>query len=276
VDWLSAEGLGKAEGGRTILESCTLSLPAGRVVCLLGPSGLGKSTLLEILAGVREPGRGTVRRGGEVSLLFQDNALIPWLSAERNLRYVLPKGWAEALCAERVGLWLERFRLDPKMPPTEMSGGMRRRLALARAFIVERPITLLDEPFAFLDRFWHSLVAKLLSELAGRGHAAALALHGVNPELMEECGDRLVAVDMGPPPVVIPRPEGGAPGGARDHGPAGGGPSGPGLGDADLGDPDLGDPALGDGAPGSWDPGLEGLGGGDPGRGGPGGGDPGR
>jgi NitT/TauT family transport system ATP-binding protein len=209
VDWLSLKSVGKSFNGKQVLKSVTLALPRGRVLCLVGPSGQGKSTLLEIMAGIQKPGGGTVRREGQVSLLFQDNALVPWLSAERNLRYVLPKDWPESARAGKVAFWLERFRLDPKMPPTDMSGGMRRRLALARTFIVGRPITLLDEPFAFLDRYWHSLVAGILADIAGEGRCAALALHSVNPELKEECGGVLDVLELGPSPVEIPPGKGG-------------------------------------------------------------------
>jgi ABC-type nitrate/sulfonate/bicarbonate transport system ATPase subunit len=208
MDLLVAENIAKSFNGKIVLKSCTISLEAGRATCLVGPSGLGKSTLLEIMAGIQEPGAGTLRRRGKVSFMFQDNALIPWLSAEKNLKYILPRDISPAEADDMAALWLDRFGLERHTLPPDMSGGMRRRLSLARTFMAGRPITILDEPFAFLDRYWHSLVAGLVSKLASDGQAVALAGHSVNPELLEECGDRLVVVPLSGSPLEIPSPGG--------------------------------------------------------------------
>lgn len=207
---LSCGGVSKSFGGRLVLKSCSLTLEAGKIVLLTGPSGLGKSTFLEILAGVQAPDSGAVARRGMVSLMFQDNALIPWLSAEANLLYVSPPGAPKGASKERARRWLELFGLEGAARPPEMSGGMRRRLSLARTFFAERPILILDEPFAFLDRQWHALIARLLAEAAAGGSAALLAGHSVNPELTGECGSRLEAVAAESSPLEIRFPSEGA------------------------------------------------------------------
>ncbi|WP_279482090.1 thiamine ABC transporter ATP-binding protein [Aureimonas sp. SK2] len=141
-----------------------LHVEAGEWLAVIGPSGAGKSTLLDILAGFLAPSSGIVRLDGRdvttvlpaerpVSMVFQDDNLFPHLSAERNVALGLSPTWRlpaavrararEALA--RVGLaGLEERR------PSELSGGERQRVALARAFLRERPILLLDEPFAAL------------------------------------------------------------------------------------------------------------------------------
>ncbi|MDR2198415.1 MAG: ATP-binding cassette domain-containing protein [Deltaproteobacteria bacterium] len=204
MELIGAAGVKKSFGERQVLADCSISVKAGEVVLLLGPSGYGKSTFLEILAGIGQPDSGSVRVQGEASFLFQDDALIPWLTAAGNLSYVLPRGWSRKTRADGISRWLSLFSLDEDDKPPLMSGGMRRRLSLARTFILERPVLILDEPFAFLDRHWHSQVASLLNGEAEKGRCAILAGHSVNPELLEECGKRLRVLPLKESPLSIP------------------------------------------------------------------------
>lgn len=190
---LQLEDAGKSLGGRVVVHSATFSVAAGEILCITGESGIGKSTLLELIAGVIAPDKGLIERHGAVSLCFQDNALIPWLTAAENLAYVLPAensanphGHAHdapdmTTAQQRITQWLERFRLESDMYPAAMSGGMRRRLGMARAFFVERPILLLDEPFAFLDAAWQESIAGYIDEAAQKGAAIVLTSHTLEP-----------------------------------------------------------------------------------------------
>lgn len=161
----------KSYAGQEILSGLSLALAPGEILCLTGPSGSGKSTALEIMAGLIRPDQGKVRRNAKIALLFQDDALIPWLNAADNLAYVLPPQ------TRLIPKWLERFGLSGKTYPPAMSGGMRRRLGLARAFAAEKKIILLDEPFAFLDQAWQYRVAEEIAAQVSAGTALALTAH---------------------------------------------------------------------------------------------------
>lgn len=174
---LDVRGVAKDYGGKVVIDSATFSLGSGEILCLTGPSGIGKSTLLEIAAGVLKPDTGTVVRMGKPSLMFQDDALIPWLNAEAAITYILPGSMDKKERLRRAREWLERFGLEPDTYPAAMSGGMRRRLSLARAFASTRPLILLDEPFAFLDAANQRIVAEEIASHAAKGCAIMLTTH---------------------------------------------------------------------------------------------------
>ncbi len=193
---LLLEGVRKNFAGRPVIASASLRAAAGEVLCLKGPSGVGKSTLLEIMAGVIEPDGGGVTRNGAVALAFQDDALIPWLDAAANVAYVLPPALPRPEREARGALWLERFGLEANVYPAAMSGGMRRRLNMARAFASERPILLLDEPFAFLDEGWQQRIADLIGERAAQGGCIVLSSHTLDP--LTNVPHRSLAVEDSP------------------------------------------------------------------------------
>jgi ABC-type nitrate/sulfonate/bicarbonate transport system ATPase subunit len=193
----------KSFQGRLILADVSATLAPGTVTLFSAPSGCGKSTLLEILAGVQKPDGGAVERLAAASLMFQDNALVPSLDAAGNLAYILPRAMAASERRDRIGLWLARVGLEPRSYPRSMSSGMKRRLSLARAFIADRPLTLLDEPFAFLDDRWHAAVAAFIRENAEGGGAVALAGHGAARALKDACGDLLRELELGQSPVTL-------------------------------------------------------------------------
>ncbi|MDR3153286.1 MAG: ATP-binding cassette domain-containing protein [Deltaproteobacteria bacterium] len=216
---LRAFRIAKSHAGAPVIADASLSLRAGTVTLLSAPSGTGKSTLLEILAGVQDPDRGTVERKAPASLMFQDNALIPWLGAAANLAYILPPSLPAAEREERISRFLEIFELAGKTRPPAMSSGMKRRLGLARAFAADRAITLLDEPFAFLDDRWRRAAASLIRGKAEAGGAVALAGHQADPALLDSCPDLLRVLELGPAPVRLADPEArGEGGGAPDDG----------------------------------------------------------
>lgn len=137
-------------GRREILSDFTLTLPGAGVTILRGPSGCGKTTLLRLLAGLEQPrsGRITGVCPRETAFLFQENRLLPWRTAEQHLTDVLPRDRREE--AER---WLALTELtgEERSYPAALSGGMCRRLALARCLALGGRLYLLDEPFAGVD-----------------------------------------------------------------------------------------------------------------------------
>jgi NitT/TauT family transport system ATP-binding protein len=151
-------------GGREIkvLENINLQIRDGEVVCLLGPSGCGKTTLLRILAGLLKPTRGQVKYKGDpvhgfnpaVSLVFQSFALFPWLTVEENLEEALKgQNLSPEKRRRRVRQIIDLVGLEgfEDTYPRELSGGMKQRVSIARALVVEPEILCLDEPFSQVD-----------------------------------------------------------------------------------------------------------------------------
>lgn len=170
------DGVVKAAGGRPVVARADLALAPGQGLCLAGPSGCGKTTLLEVAAGLSRPDAGGVRLGtSRLGCMFQDDVLLPWLSCRDNVAYVLRGPLAAR--REQARPWLERLGLPGRPLPTTLSGGMRRRLNLARALAVRPEALFLDEPFAFLDAAWSATVAALLTEALDAGAALLMTSH---------------------------------------------------------------------------------------------------
>lgn len=178
---LELSNIRKSFGDKLIIASVTLSLAAGKILCLTGPSGVGKTTLMEIMAGVTDPDKGTVRRSTDAALMFQDDVLIPWLTAEKAITYIMPSSIAPQEQKKHAVFWLEKYGLEPDMYPAAMSGGMRRRLSLARTFAANRRLIFLDEPFAFLDKERCCLVAEDIACHAEAGCGIVLTSHTTTP-----------------------------------------------------------------------------------------------
>ena len=148
-----------AWGDTLLFENLRFRLDAGRWTCLLGPSGVGKTTLLRLIAGL-EPGA-LVATGdgrplkGRVALMAQQDLLLPWLSAQDNvlLGQRLRGRSVGAAERERATALLAAVGLagDARKRPAELSGGMRQRVALARTLMEDRPVVLMDEPFSAVD-----------------------------------------------------------------------------------------------------------------------------
>lgn len=137
-------------GNRAVLERFSLDIPERGVTALSGPSGCGKTTLLRVLAGLERPQSGTVEglSSRQTAVLFQDDRLLPWRTVEQHLTDVLPRerrGEVPALLA------LTELEGEEKSYPAALSGGMGRRLALARCLALDARLYLLDEPFAGVD-----------------------------------------------------------------------------------------------------------------------------
>jgi putative hydroxymethylpyrimidine transport system ATP-binding protein len=169
---LLIEGLTLRYGARSIFEDLTLTVKGGQFVVLLGTSGVGKSSLLKIVAGLARPTAGSVTATdglplkNRIAYMGQQDLLYPWLTVLDNVmlgaRLRGQKG-----DPDRALHLLERVRLSDraKALPAELSGGMRQRAAIARTLYEDRPIVLMDEPFSALDTFTRARVQDLAAEL---------------------------------------------------------------------------------------------------------------
>lgn len=164
----------KSFDGKEVLSDVSLIFPEGKISCLFGPSGRGKTTVLRLLAGMEQPDSGTVDGAGDrrVSVIFQEDRLLPFCTAEMNLSIAAPDADAR--------LWLDRVGLadDAGKYPAQLSGGMCRRVALARALAYDGSVFLMDEPFKGLDRETKLRMVGLV-RLALRGKTALFITHDV-------------------------------------------------------------------------------------------------
>lgn len=155
----------KSYGGQPVLAGVTLPLPPG-ITCLMGPSGQGKTTLLRILLGLETPDRGEVAAPpARFAVLFQEDRLVESLTVRANLRLALGCGYDDAqadACLRALGL-----ENALPLPAATLSGGMKRRVALARALLFNAPMLVLDEPFKGLDADSRQLAVNTVIAAAG-------------------------------------------------------------------------------------------------------------
>ena len=147
---MGAEHLYKRFGDKPVLENVSLTVPAGAVVCLMAPSGWGKTTLLRCMAGLEKPDSGTVRDVPErIGYVFQEDRLCGHMSAVENVRLATGR----RMDTETIRAHLTELGLGGCLaqPAAELSGGQRRRVAIARAVCAGPGLLLLDEPFKGLD-----------------------------------------------------------------------------------------------------------------------------
>ncbi|SMX51227.1 ABC transporter ATP-binding protein [Actibacterium lipolyticum] len=203
--------------GVPVFAGVSLDVPAGQWTCLLGSSGVGKSTVLKLFAGLDAGvefdgalGASDGPLAGQVALMAQDDLLLPWLSVTENvllgarLRGTRPDHARAQSVLARVGLTDKADRR-----PGELSGGQRQRVALARTLMEDRPVVLLDEPFSALDARTRAQMQELTAEVL-TGRTVLLVTHepaeaarlGHSIKVMTETG----LIDVTPPPGDIPRP----------------------------------------------------------------------
>lgn len=200
---LKAERVSKFFGHFPALRDLTFAFEAGDCVALLGRNGAGKTTLLQLLAGLTRPTDGTIEIARSVSLLGHGIGVYDELSARENLRFFA------SLLTRRVDVeaWLGRVNLleVANAPLREYSRGMRQRLALARTFMGEPEMLLLDEPFTSLDDKATALLQSLLAEALGRKATVVLSTHQI-PEAMA-LASRVLFLERGKLGYFGPRPD---------------------------------------------------------------------
>jgi len=183
-----------------VLADLGFALDAGEMGVLVGPSGCGKSTLLRILAGLDRDYEGRVSRppDARIGMVFQEPRLLPWRSVEDNVRLAAPDADDAKLAALFAVLELEAHRSHF---PGELSLGLARRVALARAFAVDPDLLILDEPLASLD---DALAARLRDEIAtlvaGRSITTLLVTHNLDDAA--RLGDRVLLLSARPARIV--------------------------------------------------------------------------
>jgi NitT/TauT family transport system ATP-binding protein len=206
----------------SILEDVSFSVAPGEALCLVGPSGGGKSTILNLLAGLVVPTSGSVLWEGEPvtgpardrAVVFQDAALFPWLSLEQNIAFPLELAGVEK--AERRARTEELLRLVHLLKfrasfPHELSGGMRQRGAIARALATKPRMVLFDEPFAALDGQMRELLQNEVERIVrSTGTTMVFVTHQIDEAV--RLGDRVVLIGarpgrvLGDVPIDLPRP----------------------------------------------------------------------
>ncbi|MDQ0347778.1 ABC transporter ATP-binding protein [Ancylobacter vacuolatus] len=191
------------EAGREIFRGFRLDIGAGEFVALLGESGIGKTTLLNIVAGLDRDYRGTVRFGAaapRVGYAFQNPRLLPWRTVLQNVALPLPPG-AEG--QRRARAMLEEVGLGELADayPERLSLGQQRRVALARAFAIEPDVLLMDEPFVSLDEAGAARLRDLLRRLlAGRPATVLFVTHDRREAV--ELASRIVVLEGTPVRIV--------------------------------------------------------------------------
>ena len=155
---------------KTIFKDFSLEFKEG-ITCIMGASGLGKTTLLKLLAGLIKPDEGSVyTEGRRVSFMFQEDRLLPWLSARENVLLVTDK-------VKETDDLLAELGIDGNLRIGELSGGMARRVALARCLLFDSDLLLMDEPFKGMDS---ELVQKVAGIIRRQNKTAVISTHSLD------------------------------------------------------------------------------------------------
>ncbi len=210
-----------SQGRVQALERLSLQVQTHEFLCIVGPSGCGKTTLLKIIAGIQSPTAGSIQfdkpapqHTPRCAMVFQEHGLFPWMTILDNVAYGLEAQGSPAPDRRReAGRWLRNTGLErfSHNYPRELSGGMRQRAAIGRAFLANAPILLMDEPFSALDAQMRLLLqTELLQAWAEKKQTVAYVTHDIDEAIM--LGDRVLVMSRRPGRILeeyrvpLPRP----------------------------------------------------------------------
>ncbi len=212
TDFLKVEGLSKTYpgGDAPVFDSVNFNIASGEFVCIIGHSGCGKTTILNVLAGLESASTGHVFMdnrevagpGLERGVVFQGHALMPWLSVRRNIAFAVRSKWPHWSAAQQRD-HIERYvamvglsaAMDKK--PSELSGGMKQRVGIARAFAIQPRMLLLDEPFGALDALTRGTIQDELLRICAETHQTVFMItHDVDEAIL--LADRILLMSNGP------------------------------------------------------------------------------
>src|SRR5512144_923405 len=217
--FISIEGIAKrfsAAGGgtTTVFQDLWLSMQRGEFTCVIGHSGCGKTTVLNILAGLDEPSAGTVIIDNEAiegpsldrAVIFQTHALLPWRSVMGNVAYAVSSKWRKwktPRVRERAQKFIDLVGLGgaESKRPAELSGGMKQRVGIARALSIEPKIMLMDEPFSALDALTRGTLQDEVRRICTEtGQTVFMITHDVDEAIY--LADRVLLMTNGPNAVL--------------------------------------------------------------------------
>ncbi|MBT9527051.1 MAG: ABC transporter ATP-binding protein [Rhizobacter sp.] len=210
--FLQVEGLAKTYPGSAepVFDSVNFGIERGEFVCIIGHSGCGKTTILNVLAGLEHASEGHVFMDGrevagpslERGVVFQGHALMPWLTVRKNIAFAVRSKWPDWTAAQ-VNVQVEKFvdmvglsaAIDKK--PQALSGGMKQRVGIARAFAIQPKMLLLDEPFGALDALTRGTIQDELLRICAETHQTVFMItHDVDEAVL--LADKILLMSNGP------------------------------------------------------------------------------
>ena len=214
--FIKVEGLAKRyrEDQPAVFEHINFSIMPGEFVCVIGHSGCGKSTILNVIAGLEEASEGVaIMAGKEIKgpsldrgIVFQNHALLPWLSVEENVCFAIKSrypDWSKQKTLEHASKFLDLVGLKNvgKKKPSELSGGMKQRVGIARAFSVEPKMLLMDEPFGALDALTRGVIqVELLKICEMTKQTVFMITHDIDEAIL--LADKIMLMSNGPQACV--------------------------------------------------------------------------
>ena len=210
--FLQVEQLAKTYAGaaEAVFEGVNFNVAQGEFVCIIGHSGCGKTTILNVLAGLEAASAGHVFMDGrevagpglERGVVFQGHALMPWLSVRGNIAFAVKSrwpGWSRAQVDEHVRRYVALVGLEAAIDkkPSQLSGGMKQRVGIARAFAIQPRMLLLDEPFGALDALTRGTIQDELLRICAETHQTVFMItHDVDEAIL--LADRILLMSNGP------------------------------------------------------------------------------